>query len=206
MSWDVCRLNEGEFMKRLAWVAASAAIVSLTVGGGVQAKSGDKLPKITGGGQTENTNSGGPDQTGSGGFNAHATAPGVVEGSGDDQTTEFPAKGQVQAKSVDNATGETVARIHGEVVCIANYGPSDGSDGGVVGSDVWEIRFRITKASFELPPDVPTYGSLMVQDNGKDDLADETFDPLQAENSECGDATQFQLEPVIHGNIVVHDG
>jgi hypothetical protein len=153
------------------------------------------LPMITGGGHTQNNNSGGTpaNQTAFGGFVAQAT----------DVATDgaYPARGEVQARSAGTDDHQTVARVHGDVVCIANLGPADEESGGEPGEDVWEIRFRVERSDV-LPPDV--YGSIFVQDNGRDDYADENFDSALLTNPECGNADEYQLEPH-QGQITVHD-
>jgi hypothetical protein len=160
------------------------------------------LPFITGGGHTQNFNSDGSPEDGPflttfGGFNARATAAGEDAG-------EYVADGEVQGRSSDDATHQTVGKVHGDVVCIANLGPAEAEDGGVAGSDVWEIRFRVERSDPALP--APAYGSLIVQDNGPhNDFADESFEGSLITDPECGDVTQFQLEPH-QGQITVHNG
>jgi hypothetical protein len=184
-----------------------AVVVSLVTASTANAKPGDKLPFITGGGLTQNNNSGGipAQQQGQGGFNARAVAPGTQSIHPVFQTplAVFPARGQVQAKSVAaDGSNRALFQVHGDVVCIADYGPSAAVDGGGnANNDVWEIRFRITKSN---PPGFEGfYASLMVQDNGKDDFADESG--ANPTNPQCGLVTLFELEPQVQGNIVVHD-
>ena len=124
------------------------------------------LPKITGGGTTENFNHGipvVPPLLSVGGFNARATGPGLGG--------VYSAKGQIQAKAVlANDPSTTLGSIHGTVVCIANLGPSSGVDGGGnPDNDVWGIRFQVTKAKGAFSVPVGSYGSAFVQDNGKVD-------------------------------------
>jgi len=195
-------------------ICVATLILSLTLGvvSFANAAPPAKLPKLTGGGIAENNNSGGGDDLYTHfAFNAQATEEGepreFVPFSVD--ALDYPAKGQVQLKNVlADDPSETDSQVHGEVVCIANLGPSiDVDGGGDPANNVWEIRFLITKLKadgeeidlFELPP---LYGSLFVQDNGKTDFEDESFsNPL---TPECLANPFFQLEPVINGNIVVH--
>jgi hypothetical protein len=173
-----------------ASILVAGLILSLT-----PAQAASNLPFITGGGHTQNNNSGGGPsaQTGYGGFVARAT----------EETSEdtYAARGEVQARSAGTEDHQTVARVHGDVVCIANLGPADEESGGEPGEDVWEIRFRVERSDV-LPPGV--YGSLFVQDNGRDDYADESFDGSLLTDPECGDATEYELEPH-QGQITVHD-
>jgi hypothetical protein len=182
-----------------------ALIAGLVLGlSPVQAQS-ERLPFITGGGRTENNNSGGEDQYAYGGFVARAVEGGTTSSQpvfGSDVTT-YPAQGQVQARSATVAGNETVIKVHGTVVCIADYGPSSEVDGGGnPDEDVWEVRFEITKSD---PPGLEGgYASIMVQDNGRDDYADENAASSFFANPNCGNVTQFQLEPV-DGQITVHE-
>jgi hypothetical protein len=180
-------------MRKIALTAA-ALLAASTLGGvgisGAQAKDG--LPFITGGGHNENNNSGnGVEMTTFGGFNAQATED-MTDGA-------YPARGEVQGRTA--GPDGTVAKVHGDVVCIANLGPADADSGGAEGVDVWEIRFQVEKSDPELP--APYYASLLVQDNGQDDYADENFDPSAATDPSCGDVTEYQLEPH-QGQIKVH--
>ncbi len=150
------------------------------------------LPSITGGGITLNNNSTFGEFVAVGGFNAQATSTAT--------DPLFPARGQLQAKSVPDDLGI----LHAKVVCIANLGPSSGVDGGGnPDNDVWEIRIRVTKSS---TLSVGDHGSIFVQDNGRGlgvDFADENFGDLG--NPDCGVTTGFELEPVLAGSITVRD-
>ena len=121
----------------------------------------------------------------------------------------YPARGQVQAKSVLAADPSVqLGSLHARVVCIANLGPSTVANdfGGIDGNHVWELRIRVTKASPFLS--VGDYGSIFVQDNGRGsgvDFADENFDLTALGDPTCGVTTGFQLEPVLQGSIEVHD-
>ena len=161
------------------------------------------LPKITGGGITENGNWDPFDDDEQlllsiGGFNARATED---VGSG-----VYLAKGQIQAKAVvaDNPR-KAIGTIHGEVVCIANLGAdAEVTQGGVAGTAVWEIRFLVTRARGDFTPPVGAYGSAYVQDNGAMDYSDENFGPPF--DHHCGNETRgFGLERVIAGNLTVHN-
>src|SRR3954454_16849113 len=135
-------------MSHRKYFAAAAALLAATTIAGVgltnagAAPGGGGLPFITGGGHTQNNNSGATDPlTNFGGFNAHATGAGTAN-QGPDNATTYPAKGEVQGKSKDDTTGKTTGRVDGTVVCIATSGPwgSKNDAGGVAGTDVWEIR------------------------------------------------------------------
>jgi hypothetical protein len=194
-------------MSHRKYLAAAAAFLAATTIAGfgltnAGAAGNGGLPFITGGGHTQNLNSGAANPlTNFGGFNVHATAPGTDPG-------EYAAKGEVQGRSSDDTTHKTVAKLHGDVVCIANLGPASENDaGGVPENDVWEIRFKVERASAngETQP-TPFYGSVFVQDNGPhNDFSDESFEESLLPDPECGDATQFQLEPH-QGQITVHNG
>lgn len=165
-----------------------------------------KLPKITGGGQATNNNSGHPVfpmQVTQFGFNAQATGPGVSTPHPPwllQPSVVYPAKGQFQGRNYDPATNSTVNQGHGEVVCLANYGPAGTIDGGGdPAGTVWEIRVRFEDPS--VAP-VPFYGSALVQDNGQVDYMDESFANLF--NPACGNVVFFELEPVTQGNIQAH--
>ena len=195
-------------MSRRAYLPVAMALLAASVTAGVslgQAKAGG-LPFITGGGQNVNLNSGsGTALTNYVGFDARATAAGTP-GHGAFSTTVYPARGQMQLRTSDDSSHKTVGAAHGEVVCIANYGPSSSANdaGGVPGHDVWEIRFRITHSA--TPGAEGAYGSLMVQDNGShNDFADESFAGNLLADPSCGDVTRFQLEPH-QGQITVHNG
>jgi hypothetical protein len=186
-------------------LAAAGLLAATTIAGAGLSTAGAAgnggLPFITGGGHTQNNNSSAENPrelTNFGGFNAHATG----EGTEGDGFTSYPARGEVQGRSADTLTHETTGKVHGNVVCIANLGPADAEDGGVAGSDVWEIRFQIERSS-PLPL-TGAYASLIVQDNGPhNDFADESFEGSLLTDPECGDVTQFQLEPH-QGQITVH--
>jgi hypothetical protein len=196
-------------MSKRKYPAAAMALLaaSTLVGVGLanaQAASAG-LPSITGGGHTQNSNSGsGVDQTTFGGFNARATEPGATT---DDDDVTYTARGEVQGRSSVDETHETVGKVHGDVVCIANLGPADAESGGQEDSDVWEIRFKVergTAGGVAIPAGV--YASVFVQDNGPhNDFSDENFDSGEFTNPECGDVTEFQLEPH-QGQITVHRG
>lgn len=198
-------------MSHRKYLAAAAALLAASTIAGVGltnagAAGNAGLPFITGGGHTQNLNSGASDPlTNYGGFDARATGAGTAN-QGPDHATTYPARGQVQGKSKDDTTGKTTGKVHGEVVCIANYGPSGSSNdaGGVEGSNVWEIRFQIERAD-NTPAATPLYASLFVQDNGPhNDFADESFEPSLLGDPNCGDVTEFQLEPH-QGQITVHN-
>jgi hypothetical protein len=207
---------------RRVWIAAGLIAAIAAYGQLSNAAPKPKLPKITGGGVAQNFNSVSPfgtvelETTLS--VSAHATdeadvvtfAPFGVD------ALDYPAQGQVQLKNTD-ADGNTVSQLHGEVVCIANLGPAGAIDGDDPGDDVeadpagdvWEIRFEITRAEadgedIELP-DFPIYGSLFVQDGGKDDFVDETFDDATIIFPDCAINPFFGLEPLLNGNITVHE-
>lgn len=178
-------------MKRVLWVAL--LITSLLIGF-APAQGARELPFITGGGRATNNNTGNtenPDQEGFGGFVARAT-------DGPDADGVYPAEGEVQARSADG--NETIVKVHGDVVCIANRG-NDGDQGGDPEEDIWEIRFQIERADFPLP-DFPVYSSIVVQDNGREDFIDESAD--QATNRDCGVIDNYRLED-LRGQITVHD-
>ena len=161
------------------------------------------LPKVTGGGQAENNNTGNatfPMQVSQFGFNAQATGDGVVTDHPvfAQNGTVYPARGEFQGRSSEAGNpSNTLSQGHGDVVCVTNMGPASGVDGGGdPAGDVWEIRVR-----FDVDG-TPIYGSILTQDNGKTDYIDESFaDPF---NQNCGSATFFQLEPVTSGQIKVH--
>ena len=183
-----------------------------------------KLPKITGGGVAENLNAGPefPETLQHFSISAHATAeaepaifpapffPSVV-------AADYPAKGHVNLRNVlaDNQS-VTVSQTQGDVVCIANLGPSVDVDGdGNPELNVWEIRFQITKSQIanddgeleevDLSQFPPLYGSIYVQDGGKEDFIDENFERDLLLNPDCVVNPFFGLEPVTHGNITVHN-
>lgn len=188
-------------------LALLAASVTAGVGLGQAKAAGHKgLPFITGGGQNANlAPGGGRPSTSYEGFNGQATGPGTA-GTGPNASTVYPAKGQVQIRASNDAAHKTVAAAHGDVVCIANYGPSNSSNnfGGKPGGNVWEIRFRVTHSTVPAAEDF--YGSIMVQDNGPhNDYADEDFQRSLLANPSCGNVTQAQLEPY-QGQITVHNG
>jgi hypothetical protein len=180
---------------------AASAIAGVGLANARAANAG--LPFITGGGHTQNNNSGsGVDQTNFGGFNAHATAAGTATGDGD---VTYLARGEVQGRSSEDATHQTVAKVHGDVVCIANLGPADSNTGGQQGGgNIWEIRFQVERSSITALQGL--YASIFVQDNGPhNDFSDESFDPDFLGSAECGESDQFQLEPH-QGQISVHRG
>ena len=188
-------------MKRLA-VVFSLVLGLALVAGPAQAKQ-PKPPTITGGGVAENFNAGGsyPDMLTHFGFNARATGEGTTTTHplfGTDVTT-YPARGQFQVKNVLAADHHTtLSKGHGQVVCIANLGPSSGVDGGGNPTgDVWEIRVGFTDAGTTF------YGSFLVQDNGKTDYEDESF--ANSTSDQCGQVSYFELEPVVKGNVKMHD-
>ena len=178
-------------MRRLVLLSL-AALLAVAIAVPVAAEPPERLPFINGGGVSTNQDSGGHTY---GGFTARAT-----------ETTDDPdiyvARGEVQGRATDGEN-DTVTRIHGDVVCIANLGPADSETGGEPGVDVWEIRFRVEQSN--VPQLVGLYGSAFVQDNGRDDYADENFDEGKATNPACGNTDQYQLEDHVHGNITVHD-
>ncbi len=197
------------------------AILTLTIGALLlMAPVVQALPKITGGGMTVNNNTQGvclPELLNNVGFVARATGAGVLEDFapfGTDNATVYPAIGKVKFRTtLPNPRGNLPppANLRGKVVCIANLGPADTVDG--VGNcdagadpdtDVWEIRFQITRIQgIPLPDGGPFYGSLFVQDGGQDDWADEAFgDPT---NADCLQNPFFGLERHIEGNIVVRE-
>ena len=93
------------------------------------------------------------------------------------------------------------------MVCIANLG-NGSAFGGIDGTDVYEVRFKITHVGGSVNPlNVGDYGSLFVQDNGTPgtvDMADENFDPNFLNDDSCGLALAFDLEPVLAGNFTDH--
>ena len=155
------------------------------------------LPFITGGGRATNNNSGNPnapEQLGYGGFEARAVEEGADEG-------EYVAEGEVQARSVNVANNETVVKVHGNVVCIANLGNS-GDQGGDPDEDIWEIRFQIERSD---PPGLEgRYTSIFVQDAGRQDYIDESAEFSLLTNPNCGDASRYRLEP-LRGQVTVHN-
>ena len=185
--------------KRLLLIAVLLIGLTAAYATTVEAK---PLPKITGGGVTLNANhgiGGGPTLWSVGGFNAQRI--------GDGDT----ARGQMEfAAYIAPAVFEPdspIGRIHATPVCMVNLGPSkDVKPGGVGGDpngDVWEIRFMITQTEGLFIP-TTTYGSAYVQDNGRVDYSDENF--ASPDDAVCGDLTRsFGLEPVLEGNIKVHD-
>jgi hypothetical protein len=182
-----------------------ALLALVLIVGLVPAQAAPPLPFVTGGGRGENNNSGGDPQNAYGGFVGRATAEGATRQHAvfGNAITVYPAEGEVQARSATVEGNETVIKVHGDVVCIANYGPSSGVDGGGnADEDVWEIRFRIERSDPSGFAD--GYSSLLVQDNGRDDYADENAEAGLFTNPECGEASQFELEP-IQGQITVHD-
>lgn len=191
--------NGGIEMRKQLLILTLCFAVSLS-GSLAQAGGKDKLPKLTGGGVTQNNNSGGPPQLSIGGFTARATGPGIAG--------VYPARGQLQAKSVLTADpSTTVASIHATVVCIANLGAIGLVHGGLAGNDVWEIRFQVTHSSPSALVQVPVgvYASGFLQDNGKVDFGDENFEPTRFEDPACGGTTSFGLEAHLAGNLKVHD-
>ena len=170
-------------MRRSIFVALILAslVIALAPAGARQ------YPMITGGGHTQNNNSGGTpaEQTGFGGFVAQATgaaADGV-----------YPARGELQARSAGTEDHQTVGKVHGDVVCIADRG-----------ENVWEIRFQIERAGpAALAGLEGGYASIFVRDGGRTDEADENFDPSLLANPECGEADEYELEPH-QGQITVH--
>lgn len=198
-------------MPRRTYLPVALALLAASVTAGVglgQAKAAGHggLPFITGGGQNSNLAPGGArPSTSYVGFNGHATA-GPSAGTGMFPSMVYPAKGQFQGRASSDASHKTVAAVHGDVVCIANYGPANSSNGfgGKAGSDVWEIRFRVTHSAY--PHAEGVYGSFMVQDNGPhNDFADEDFQRSLTANPSCGNVTQAVLEPY-QGQITVHNG
>ena len=187
-------------MRRVALAASLLAVLG-ALAGPAYAKQ-PALPKITGGGQATNNNSGNPTfpmQVAQFGFNAQATGAGVVTDHPvfAQNGTVYTAKGEFQGHNSDaNDPSTTVSEGHGDVVCINNMGPSSGVDGGGNPSgDVWEIRVAFDVNGTTI------YGSILTQD-GETDYIDESFaDPF---NPNCGSATFFQLEPVTNGQIKVH--
>ena len=181
----------------LAFVASTDAPVAPDTDLEPQFARGGQILSITGGGITLNNNAAFPlEFVAIGGFNAQATGPATGG--------IFPARGQLQAKSVPPLLG----RLHAEVVCIVNLGLASDVDGNGAGNpenDVWELRIQITKSS-TLP--VGFFGSLYVQDNGRGsgvDFADENFDPGASADNLCGVAHSFDLEPVLQGSVTVRD-
>jgi hypothetical protein len=158
------------------------------------------LPKITGGGQATNNNSGAGPLTSQYGFNAQATGAGVVTDhpSFAQDSTVYPASGEFQIRNFD-ASNTTVSQGHGDVVCVANMGPSSGVDGGGNSTgNVWEIRVAFDSDG------TTVYGSFLIQDNGKTDYMDESFAAARLLDPDCGKVTLFELEPVNNGQIKVH--
>ena len=163
---------------------------------------GPKPPKITGGGTFQNNNSGiSPAGIAQGGVIAQATGFAVGE--------DYPARGQIQARSVfATELGPVLTQIHGTVVCMRNLG--DTVNGAAPGADVWEIRFKIRRSVIKVPPGFPPlpplgpYGSIAVQDNGRGgiDMVDETF--ADSEKPLCVGPGSFTMEPMLGGNIKVH--
>jgi hypothetical protein len=208
----------------MLWMTAGVATIATVLGQIADAAPEPKLPKITGGGVAQNFNSVSPFGTveleTTLGFNAQATEEGVVvpfDPFGVD-ALDYPAKGQIQMKNtLADDPSVTVSQLHGEVVCIANLGPAglidgdDPNDDDVADplGDVWEIRFEIVRASadgedIELPP-FPIYGSIYVQDGGKNDFVDESFAAENLAEPDCVLNPFFGLEPLLNGNITVHE-
>lgn len=194
-------------MRRIAFFGLLAGALAL-VAGPAQSQPQPGLPGITGGGQAENDNSGNPDfpdQVTQFGASARATAEGVetTHSFFDVPVTTYEATGMVQVRNTaadDRST--TVNSGHGEVVCIANFGPSSSVDGGGdPDADVWEIRVRFEVGTEDEP--VAVYGSFLVQDNGREDYMDENFAMTRLASPDCGDAEFFELEPVTNGQLRV---
>ena len=188
-------------MRNLATIV-TAALIAVGLAGTAIAKPPTVL--LTGGGTVQNNDSGLGILTSVGGFNAKAT--GVGEAGSNGGTVWTNAKGQIQAKLVD-ATDPTrnVSTLHGKVVCIALL------SGGVFVAGDYEVRFVVTRSSGEFPVPVGAYGSLFVNDSGPPsaggtDMADENFDPLEFDNSDCDsvDPGRGAHEPVVAGNFTVH--
>lgn len=183
-------------MRTFVQLAAIALAIMVLGAGSLQAR--PPMILLNGGGIVQNNNSGGGELLAIGGFTARSTGQ-IEEGI-------WHARGQIQAKNTlasDPLT--TLASLHGKVVCIANLG--NGFDfGGIEGTDVYEVRFKITHVGGSVNPlNVGDYGSLFVQDNGTPgtlDMADESFAmPLQPL---CGIDGPFGLEPVLAGNFTDH--
>jgi hypothetical protein len=194
-------------------LVAVACACALAASAEAKGKGKGALPKITMGGVTRNDNSGVfPDALNMGGLTAEATDVGTVVAHAyfPVSITRYPARGEVEMKTVSAADPSVVfSTVHGKVVCIANLGPSSGIDGGGNPDlDVWEVRFRIERATLNgVPQDLsgpPVYGSLLVQDGGKTDYADESFAQDLALVPDCGNVAFFELEPQLKGNIKVH--
>jgi hypothetical protein len=194
-------------MKRWAMFVVALAVAMMIAAPASAGPGKARLPKVTGGGVTQNNNSGQPVALLTlGGFQAQATGEGV------DDTHDvfgtplrlFPASGQIQAKSalaIDPSV--ELGSIHGDVVCMANYGPAQYVDGGGdPAANVWEIRFKVTESSD--PAFVGLFGSILVQDNKKVDYQDESFAAQLVFTPTCGLVTYFQLEPMVAGNVTVH--
>ena len=188
-------------MRRAPVFVLLAAAIGLAIAP-AQATPSDRLPFITGGGHTENNNTGStenPEQTAFGGFIARATGAATTNEDGDEV---YPAEGEVQARTADSGSHDTLLRVHGDVVCIAKLAPTGEDNGGAEGEDIWEIRFQVEHSS--VPGLEGYYASLFVQDAGRDDYADENADAALATNANCGEAEEYRLEPH-QGQITVHD-
>lgn len=171
-------------MRRSIFVALIVAslVLALAPAGARQ------FPMITGGGHTQNNNSGGTpsEQTAFGGLVAQATGP--ADGNG-----VYLARGEIQVRSAGTDDRKTTAKIHGDVVCIMDRG-----------ENIWEVRFQIERAApAALDALEGGYASVFVRDGGRDDEADENFDPSLAANPECGEADDYEMEPH-QGQITVH--
>ena len=154
------------------------------------------LPKLTGGGEAANSDAGAGATT-QFGFTARATGAGVVTAHPPfaQSSTVYPADGEFQVRSVD-ANNNTLSKGHGDVVCVANFGPSSGVDGGGnPDGDIWEVRVAFDADG------TTVYGSFLMQDNGKVDYMDESFAASRLLDDDCGEVTQFEVEEVIHGQI-----
>ncbi len=188
--------------RRASILALAVTVLWIAAGSAVQAAKPPELPKVGGGGVVLNMRNftGGPPGLAFAGFTARAIGPETADG--------FPARGQVQLIArFDAPDGFPYARVHGEVVCLWNHGSPAAEHAGNSDSDadVWEIRLRITNTNLALPPALDdAYVSIYIQDGGarQTDFAGERF--TDAADPDCGEDGDWDLEPLIRGNVHVH--
>lgn len=188
-------------MKKARTVLTAALSAALLVLGTVGVAAAPPT-SLSGGGWANNDNSGSaenPNQQTQFGFSARATDDGetATHPTFGTDVTIYDAEGEFHAANWSD-DGEKLTQATGEVVCIANLGPSSAVDGGGdADAAVWEIRVAFDNPEDEGPDTV--YGSFFVQDNGHDDYLDESF--AQPTSPDCGQTSQFQLEEVLRGQI-----